>query len=252
MKDPGEQILRDSIARNIAVVLSAPADAPAAPRRARLLAEDSRGIWVEAPANHDETLKRLRTTGEPIAVSFRGGEQMVDFACPLLRREMAYRLSPTMTVDAMLLAWPTEIRLTQRRGSYRVRPSLDAKIGIRVWKIDIGWPYESEPQEGDIKAEIRDISVGGLGIILKPTRGFEPTVEKGDRFRVELTVGNKPPMLTCGFLVHEPQKLPESQLRIGLKFEGMDQTLPGRRTLVQIDNLVAELQRTEARRRRDA
>jgi c-di-GMP-binding flagellar brake protein YcgR len=252
MKDPGQQILKDSIARNVAVVLNAPADGPAASRKARLLAEDPKGIWLECPAISDGLLKKLRETGEPLGVTFRGGEQMVDFVCPMLRRDQAFRLTPSMTVDAMLVGWPTEIRLTQRRNSYRIRPALDAKISIRLWRIGSEWPYEAQPENPDIRAEMRDLSVCGMGIILRPTNGTDPTAEKSDRVRIEMCVGHKPPMLLCGRIVHHPQELPEGMLRIGVKFEGMDQSLVGRRTLVQLDNLVAELQRTEARRRRDA
>lgn len=251
MKDQGQEILRNSIARNTAVVINAPADGPAAARRARLLAEDPKGIWVEAPAVDGTVLTMIRESGRQIGVSFRGGEQMVDFVAPLLRRDIAFRLSPSMTVDALLLGWPTEINLTQRRGSYRVKPTLDAKISIRVWRISPEWPYEAVPEEPDTKAELRDLSVGGMGIILKPTRGMDPTAEKGDRMRVELYVGEKPPMIVCGRMPHPPQKLPEAWLRVGMQFVGMDNTLVGRRTLAQIDMLVAELQRAEARRRRE-
>jgi c-di-GMP-binding flagellar brake protein YcgR len=245
-----ETILRDSIARNVAILLSLPSSTSGEAQRSRLLSEEAggKGVWIESLPDQASTIELLRTSRSSIAVSFRNGEHVVLFSASVLRQEPAFRLSPDVTVDAILLAWPTDLRLTQRRGGYRVKLPLDAPLKARVWRA----PYGTENWGPEIRAELRDLSVGGMGLILRPAAADVPVpkVDHGDRLKVELAVPKRETLVLPGRLRQPPQMLHDGSVRVGIDFDSVDATIEGRRALGQVSGLVAELQRTHARRRR--
>lgn len=252
-------VLREAIARNVPVILSVPADGAGEARRSRLLGESAggaAGAWVESVPGQQHLIDALIAVGKPIGVSFRSGEHLVRFRAVVVRRDPAYRLSDAVTVEAMLLNWPADVELTQRRSGYRVKRPLDAEVALRAWMVSADAPLcPAVPQPGakadptEVRAELRDLSVGGLGVLFTPPRGGRLKLAAGDRLRLELSAGGRS-VSASAKIRYTPRTLPDGSLRAGLDFEGMTDTLEGRRTLALVAQLVAEFQRTEARRRR--
>jgi c-di-GMP-binding flagellar brake protein YcgR len=250
MPPTAADVLRDSIARNVAIAVTVPATHLMEAQRSRLLAEEpgGNGIWIESLPDLNGLMETLRAMGTAIGVSFRSGEHVVLFSAPVLRQEPAFRLSADVTVDATLLAWPSDVRLTQRRRGYRVKLPLDAPLKARVWRA----PYGTENWGPEIRAELRDLSIGGMGLILRPAAADVPVpkVDTGDRMKVELVLPRKEPLVLPGRLRQPPLKMHDGSVRVGVDFDAVDATIEGRRALGQVSRLVAELQRTHARRRR--
>lgn len=248
MTDSPEHLLRESIERNAGVIMLSPAVGAGEAKRSRLLAERDGGVWLEVPARQELLLDMLRKAEKPVGVSFRQGEFIIQFASQVLRCESAFVLSKATTVEAVLLAWPTDIQMTQRRSGYRVKLPLDPMLQVRLWQIAEDISLEAVPNSPGIHAVPRDLSVGGAGVIVQPIRGVLPVFEADGRLRIELVVGLKK-LLVSGRLRHLPQLLPDGAIRVGLNFDGMDRTIEGRRAMAQIAQWVAEMQRAEARRR---
>ncbi|HEX8911875.1 MAG TPA: PilZ domain-containing protein [Humisphaera sp.] len=251
MPDPTpEELLRDATARDTPVVLIVPGSEG---RRTRFLGDDpGGGVWIEVPARQFLALDDLRARGGTVAAAFRSGEFQVQFATTIVRCDPAYRVSGTLSVEAVLLARPRDARVVQRRAGYRVRLPIDAGIKARAWVVpnvaaEPGAPAASPPPV--MSAEVRDLSATGLGLILRPRDEVPPAVKVGDTLRVEMTTDGKTLAVT-GRARHDARKLQDGSLRTGLDFTGTDRTIEGRRTLAQVAQLVAELQRAEARRRK--
>jgi c-di-GMP-binding flagellar brake protein YcgR len=124
----------------------------------------------------------------------------------------------------------------------------DSGLRVRAWRIDDQTSPLSVPKTPAISTDLRDLSVGGLGVVLRPATKPNPPVRQGDRLRIEVTSGGR--TLTVAARVRQaPRRLPDGSLRLGLDFEELDHTIEGRRTQTQLAHLVAELERVEARRR---
>ncbi len=249
MSEPAFQALRDGIDRNSSAMLVMPATAPGEGWRTRFLGQGAEGIWIECPPKQQLLAETLQRTAKPAAVSFRSGEFVVAFQSPVLGYRPHFKLSAAAEVEAILLAWPEDVRMTQRRAGYRAKVSLDAEIKALAWAIDEETQIEFVPSAPGIVADLRDLSVNGLGLILRAIKGKSPRVTMGQRMRVELQ-WREHRVIVATRVRQEPRRLPDGSVRIGLNVEGLDRTIEGRRTLTQITQLVAELQRTEARRRR--
>ncbi|CAA9381662.1 MAG: hypothetical protein AVDCRST_MAG64-681 [uncultured Phycisphaerae bacterium] len=247
--DAAFQLLRDAIARNVAVDLRIPADAAGEPRRGRLLAETNEGVLVEPPGGQAAAVEAVRRSGGLARVTFRRGEHDVQFDAAVLRREPAYLLGPAATVEAVVLRWPAEVRVTQRRNGYRVKLPHDAGVVARAWHVPEGAGLDHVPTTRELAVEVRDLSVCGMGLILPAARARAAGTRPGERLRVELVWADRR-IATIVRVQQQPLSLPDGSLRLGLDFDGMDRTLQGRRALAQVEQLVAALQRTEVRRSR--
>jgi c-di-GMP-binding flagellar brake protein YcgR len=249
MSPSADDLLRDAIARNTPVILLAPADGVGESRRTRLLDESADGIWVEVPARQGALIEMLRASGRSVGIVFRAGERMVQFASPVLRYDARHRVSPTLTAEAALLAWPKDVALTQRRSGYRVKLPMDSTLKALAWVIPGGVDAPALDPSRALTAEVRDLSVGGLGLILRATRTVRPRASLADGMVVQLSADDKSITLR-GPVRHEPRTLPDGSVRLGIDLAGTDRTLEGRRALQQVAQWVAEYQRHEARRRK--
>jgi hypothetical protein len=101
----------------------------------------------------------------------------------------------------------------------------------------------------ELTCELRDISVGGMGLILHPRDGQPPAVALDDRLRVELTF-RESTLLIDGRLRY-PASFPEPKpVRAGIQFKKLEDDLEGRQAADKLAKIVGHLQREEARRYR--
>ncbi len=66
----------------------------------------------------------------------------------------------------------------------------DSEMSVRIWRIGPRAQMRDLPMaSSEIKAELRDLSVGGIGVLLFGKDGAEPMVTPNDRLRVQLVLG---------------------------------------------------------------
>ncbi|QOV92071.1 PilZ domain-containing protein [Humisphaera borealis] len=250
MSESAAQAVVDAIERNSAISLLMPATGPGDAKRTRFLGQTSAGIWIECPPKQQLLAETLQRWGKPVGISFRTGEYLVSFSAAILGYRPRFTLSAAVgDVEAICVGEPVGLRMTQRRAGYRAKVALDAEIRTLAWPIDEKASIDIIPPTPGIICDLRDLSINGVGVILKACKGRSPRVSLDDRIRLEVSAAEK--HLVIGTRVRqEPRKLPDGSVRVGLNIEGISKTIEGRRTLAQIAQLVAELQRIEARRRR--
>jgi c-di-GMP-binding flagellar brake protein YcgR len=243
-------ILREAIARNAGLVLSLPSAGMLRHHKSRFLAETPEGFWVESAPGEAALIDSIVISRQSAGLSFKNGHLKVVFGAQVLRRQSGYRINADTEVEALLLAFPAEVKAIQRRNNYRVKIPSDAEISARIWRIANHAYIGDRPLAAqEVVCELRDISTGGLGVTFRGKDGEPPKVSTEDRLRIELS-HNGSKMLLEGRMRHPGASGKESQFRAGLQFKALENNLDGRQLLAQLTRIVGELQREEVRRLR--
>jgi c-di-GMP-binding flagellar brake protein YcgR len=248
MADKNVEMLLQAVARNQGAVLSLPSAGMLRHYKSRLLAEHEGGILVESPGGESALIQELIEKRTPCGISFRGGTSKVMFASPILRPEIGWRINADTVVDAVLLEFPTQIKALQRRANYRVDIPLDADLSLRVWRIAERAYIKEQPMAAqEIKAKIRDLSTGGVGVTLFGKDNQKPLVSTADRLRVMLRYGEQS-LIVEGRMRSPTGESGANTIVTGIQFKKLENDLEGRRVLTQLTRIVGELQREETRR----
>ena len=251
MANNGVAILTDAIARNSALVLSLPSAGMLRHHKSRFLAEDEGGFWIESMAGDASLVDELINTQTSVGISFRAGPQKVSFAVPILKREAEFRVNSEIVVPALQLTFPADVKAVQRRSNYRVRVPQDGELFIRLWRVSEQAVITDKPMATqELMAKVRDISIGGLGVMLLPKAEEPPRVLSGERLRLSLRYREYEELVLEGRMRYMPPAGSPTPIRCGIQFKKLENNLEGRQALAALTRIVGELQREEVRRTR--
>jgi c-di-GMP-binding flagellar brake protein YcgR len=205
---------------------------------------------VESVPQDHSLIDDLIEQQKPAGVSFKTGHHKVVFATPLLERVIDYRINAEVTVEAVRLRLPDSIKAVQRRGNYRVPVRPDDDLRVRIWRIAERVYLRDRPMAAqELLTEVRDLSLGGLGVTFHPKDGQPPKISSADRLRIELAYADNS-FLIEGRMIHPDGPKGNVPLRAGIQFKALENNLLGRQTLAEMTKLVSALQREEIRRHR--
>lgn len=249
------QSLKDAVARCGSAVLSLPtADGPLRHHRTRFLVpEEQEGFWIEAPQGERTLIDELLAARKPVGISLKTGVNKVIFTTLIHQFEAALPVNETTTVDALLLAWPDQVQAIQRRNDYRVtvQPD-DPDVHLRAWRItERHYLRDKPPASAAITVALRDLSVGGMGLIYTPDPEAPEKLPDNQRLRITLSHGRGEELILEGRLLHS-RAVPGENYRLGVQFKKLADDIEGRQTLAALTQVVGQLQRTEIRRKRIA
>lgn len=244
----GDDILRDSIARNTPAVLSLPYLGSLRHFKSRLLAERDAGVLMEMVSAEKAAINALVESQQPVGVSFKTLSEKVIFATSISRLWPGFHLSERVRVEAICLAWPTNVQVIQRRADYRAKVSDGASIFVRISKVDQDQPLKQIPRPTlELIVKPFDLSAGGIGVVLTSPTPEPLNVSAEDKLRIEIRSADQV-LFVQGKLRH-PQALTLHSGKAGIQFVPQD-TLESRQTMARIARIVNELQRAELRRTR--
>ena len=249
MPSTESQLLADAIARNAGLVVSLPSAGILRSYKSRFLGEDPQGFWVEAPSEEKPLIEELLRTGQPVGIAFRAGPNKVLFAVPVRQYNPAMQVNAETQSHALLFPIPTELKSIQRRTNYRVAITADNDLSARLWKLAEHTHLHDRPLPSqELKVELRDISLGGLGITLRSRAGGDPQVVPGQRVRIELKFGEA--TLLLDGRVRDAAGVADAAagIRTGIAFKALDNQFEGRQKLAQLARVVGDLQRDEVKR----
>jgi c-di-GMP-binding flagellar brake protein YcgR len=250
MTDKESEILQAAVARNVGAVLSLPSAGMLRHHKSRLLGESDGNIVLECPRDELILVQEIITTAKLVGVSFRSGVNKAIFAVPVLRYEQDWQINEGVNVAAVILQKPTELKVSQRRANYRVEIPMGMKISLRVWRIPERAYLKAKPMSAqEIKAELRDLSTGGIGVRLIGKDDQPPRIAPEDRLRLEITHGEDV-LLIEGRMRADGQAPRGNTLMTGIQYNALENNLEGRKILSQLTRIVGELQRDEVRRTR--
>jgi c-di-GMP-binding flagellar brake protein YcgR len=247
-----EQILAEAVARNLGVTISLPSAGMDKHFKTRFLGEMEDGLWIEAVAGSSDLLKMIVAEGRPMDVCFHTPTRVLSFATTGVRYDDAVVLNSETTVPGMLVAKPKDIKNVQRRNAYRVPVYSDSGLTVRAWYIPEHVRLDDRPNPAhELKIELVDLSVGGVGMRLPaPTEGKQQVKLVPDqRLRVEMTLGEQK-LLFDGRFRPAPPTTNGKQLTAGIVFKNLEADLEGRQKLNNLNRIVSQLQREQAKRAR--
>jgi hypothetical protein len=251
-------MLREAIARGAALVLSLPRpDGSLRHHKSRFIADAGDGVWVAAVADEPGLVDGLIARGEPVGVTFRGGEFRCTFVTTALHVERGFRNGGAAAPGdgaapgaALLLAFPADVRAVQRRRNFRVPVTAASELQVKLWTMPEHATVRDRPVAGrEILCEARDISVGGIGVTIRPGAGKLQSVATGDRVRVQLTLRETVVVLE-GRLRYPPKASADGPVRAGVQFRTLDDGRDDRLAASQLNRIVNELQREQIRRKK--
>ena len=243
-------MLADAIARNSAMVLSLPSAGMLRHHKSRFLSEESDGFWVESAPEDRALIDDLINTQQPIGISFKASHKTVAFAVPIVSRNAGYQMNAETVIEALKLKHPEAIKAIQRRNNYRVSIAKGTELTARVWRIPEHAYVKDKPlAAAELLVEVRDLSLGGMGVMLMPKNNEPPKVLAGERLRIQIAY-NGEDMLVEGRMLHFKPSNEPKPVRGGIQFKKLEHDLEGRQTLAALTKIVGELQREEVRRTR--
>jgi len=256
------ELLRAAISRKAGIVLSLPAheadgkDGKVLKHyKSRFLADGGDGLWVAAVPAEAALVRELVERRGPAGVSFRSGHTKVVFAAPVLHVQSDYPAADGAgTIDALLLRFPDahEVRAVQRRKTYRVPVPANSDLTVRLWRMsEQAHLRDKPPAKSELRCDLFDISVAGLGVVVHGHGGKPPAVAAGDRVRVQLTM-REATVLLEGRLRYPPKGSKDGRgpARAGIQFKTLTDGKDDRNAMIQLDRMVSELQRESIRRRK--
>ena len=107
-------------------------------------------------------------------------------------------------------------------------------------------PSYRPPAAAELRAQVRDISAGGMGIVCFRLEQDPPRISMGERLRILISLRDQQVLIEgrAKFL----QVLPSGDVRVGIEFCKLEDDFDGRLTLSKLSAIVAELEREEVRR----
>lgn len=248
------KLLRDAVDRNQAAVLSVLCDGLMQHCKSRFLKfDESQGLWIESDAGRQELIDDTIARQATVAVSFKTSGQRVSFASSILMREPQFVVNEHTSLEALLLKLPDEVKVVQRRVDYRVRvAAADSELVARVWRIkERADVRDVPPASCELQVEVRDLSLGGIGLIFKGRNASDVAkVSKDERLRVLLKYG-KEELVMEGRVRHLPEDpTPGGAITGGVQFAKLNKDIKGRQKLATLTKIVGLLQREEVRRTR--
>jgi c-di-GMP-binding flagellar brake protein YcgR len=242
------EMLTDAIARNAGIVLSLPSAGMLRHHKSRFLAAGRGGFWVEAAPGEGPLIDSLIVSQQSAGISFKAAHIKVVFPTTVLHRDPVYTINSSVQVEALLLAMPAEIKAIQRRNNHRAQIAAGRELTARTWRIAEHTYLGDRPTHAqEVVCELRDLSVGGMGVMFLGKDGQPPKVSNEDRLRIELSHGENKILLE-GRMRYPTTPIQETSARAGVQFKALEDHLDGRQILAQLTRIVGELQREEVRR----
>jgi hypothetical protein len=242
-------ILSEAAARGVPLVLSVACAGAPRHYKSRFLKMSGDGLWIESVPEAGTLLLELAGACQAASVAVKSERSKFLFTTLLLSGPERFHLHAggRETVAALRLGLPQELKTIQRRAAYRtrVRPM---DLSARAWRIGPEAVLTEEPPElQQLGAEPIDISVGGLGILLRPLCGQAPVVTPGERLRVEL-ISEEGTVLLEGRLRGGGDSEEADALLAGIQWVLPHDSRKSAQLTIHLEKLVNRLQRQELRR----
>ena len=248
MQNIPEDILTQAIERNSAAVLALPSAGMFRYHKTRFLRGEGERVWLEGVPDEQPLVQSLIDTCEPVAVTFKTGARTASFLSPILELDGAYRFfESTDSIQALLMRRPAAVKAMQRRTHFRVMLRPEDGFRIQLWRINDSVDVHNQPTDlCELRAVASDLSTGGIGIVFAD----KPLLASGQRLRVILSWGARPPMIIEGRSGQVRQDKNAGTYTTGIQFQNLQSSLEGRQFLTELTRTVSALQLEEAKRNR--
>ena len=248
LRDNERAVLSEAAARNVPLVLSVPTADGLRHSKSRFLQMGSDAIWIESVASEKARLVNLVQDRSTVGVTFKFGPVKFLFSSLLVSASDRYRFNAECAaVPALRLRLPGELKTIQRRAAYRTGVG-SRDLSVTVWRIGPDADLRANvPVSQQLPVEALDLSLGGLGVMLRPVRGQPAVVTPGQRLRAELHSAEGTILLE-GRLRGGRTADPSGALLAGIQWVLPQEAFQANQLTGHLEKLVNRLQRQELRR----
>jgi c-di-GMP-binding flagellar brake protein YcgR len=247
-----QEVLREAIERNTPVSIAVPSAGLMRQYRSRFVRAAGDTILLESVLEQSAAIDQLAKEGRPVTVMFRVDTQRVEFSAPVLERVRGIQLNADTLIEAIRLAWPTQIKAVQRRSDYRATVTAESGLSLKCWRVGEQYDLAAAPPAATLLTiDVRDLSAGGFGGIWKRRRDDPLTLADDQRFRVEVESPTGTAVFDARLRFLERLGTGDTQ-RIGVQFTLSPTNLQDRQKGTLLAKLITELQRQELRRKKQA
>lgn len=251
MKDAAHDTLRDAIARNAGAILSLPHGRTLRHHKTRFLADaEESTFWIEAAPGIAQDVERAIEAKTLVGIAFKSPRHKIVFATGIVGLDGRFRAGGDgVTLEAIRLRFPAEVKTVVRRSHYRVKVPPGAEVEVRAWRIPDHAVLRDRPSASmELSCTLRDVSAGGMCLVVAAGASEAAKLSSDQRLRVILK--NGPTEILLEGRVRHVVFTPENTLRAGVQFKMDPASLECRQTLTKLNGVVAELTRAEAKRAR--
>jgi c-di-GMP-binding flagellar brake protein YcgR len=241
-------VLSEAAARNVPLVLSISSGGALQHFKSRFLQISQGGIWIDSVPAEKALLAKLSAHRLGVAVAFKSGTVSYLFTTNVASAVERLRLhADTASVLAMRLELPHELKTIQRRAAYRTRVRPE-DLSFAAWRVGPDADLTDNPVASQqLNVQPRDISLGGIGVLLRPVWGEPPVVTPGERLRTELA-SSEGKILLEGRLRGGRSSKEAGGVIAGIQWVLPQDHLKAAQITGHLERLVNRLQRQELRR----
>ena len=178
------------------------------------------GIWAELITGEPASVDRLINNQETVEVFFKCSDIRVYFETTVMRRH-----KQMLRRDRILLGWPINIRIEEKRRGTRERLVEEVSVQARLMT-----------PEGDVALRVHDLSPTGVGL-LWPDGVSAPTFKQGQHLQLSLIFYGQEHRIAVEH--RTTRSLPGGAVRLGLRFTTDAQG--SARLLEHLEHLLDEL-----------
>lgn len=241
-------VLSEATARNVPLVFSMPSAGALLHLKSRFLQISSQSIWIDSVPAEKTLLEELAADRVAVAVAFKAEAVNYLFTTHVAAAGERIQLhAETASIPALRLELPNELKTIQRRAAYRTRVRPD-DLSFAAWRIGPGSDLTAKPMPSQqLNVEPLDVSLGGMGVLLRPLWGEVPNVTPGERLRTEIASAEGTILLE-GRLRGGRSSKDAGGLIAGIQWVLPQDHLKAAQLTGHLEKLVTRLQRQELRR----
>jgi hypothetical protein len=241
MEDPIVR-LTEAVNRRAPVVVTVPLKPKTRHCCTQFLAMEFQMVWVATVASEEAALAEAYKEHYPVLVSFKADRFRASFVSQILAWEPRYQIQKpegVETFEALALSSPKEIKIDQRRKHPRIElAGMDASVTI--WRLET--MRQVDPEK--FRVDARDLSLGGIGLLLIQKDAKSRTVAIGDHVQVEIRWGGVIAVLPGQIRSAHAQS--PGGLRLGIQWTTVEKSLQGRQQAAQLSAIVEGLEQAQA------
>lgn len=248
LRDIELAVLSEAAARNVPLVLSVPAADGLRHSKSRFLQASREGIWIELAAEENAGLPPLIASRSAVGVTFKSAKVKYLFSAQLVCASDCFRLHALgASVPALRMQLPDELKTIQRRAAYRTGVR-SQDLAVAVWRIGPEADLRAKPSlPQQLLVEPLDLSLGGLGVLLRRHNRQDPPPASGLRLRAELSSAEGTILLE-GLLRGGRPADQSGAVVAGIQWVLPQEALEASHLTAHLEKLVNRLQRQELRR----
>ena len=244
MADNLSDQLDEAVARGSAAVISLPSDGMFRNYRTRFLGMSPEGLWVDNVPSETLLITQLLRTSEPCPVTFKSSGKPVQFKARVIKDDPTHVVHGGLKVSALLLERPSQVAPVQQRESYRVKIAEPKDWKIQAWRLSETADLDVEPGPNtQLDLSIVDLSVTGMGALNRMQPG-QPPLTPHQRLRLILSWQGDATLIEGKAMSVRPTDGGKSAI-VGVRFEGLQSALNGRRIDAKLTRIVGQLSRAE-------